>query len=118
MVRLVDESKEEHTSYVSGGGPTAGWYGLWGEDEDPGTYAHETGHLLGFDDLYYYDDNGNIHNFKTVSDDELMGKNAHEKNAKVTQKDVDAISKRASKKGTQKIDAGTANFRDNKKLKK
>ena len=121
LVRLADETKAEHTSYVAGSEPNAGWYGLWGEDEDAGTYGHETGHLLGFDDLYYYDDDGNIQNFKTVDDNDLMGKKAHEPEAKVTQKDINAIGKHVEakeKNGKAKIDAGTSNIRDKKSLPK
>jgi hypothetical protein len=99
FVRLVDESKGEFTSEVSGKGVTAGWYGRWGNDESAQIYAHETGHFLGFEDLYYTTNKKGVkivENYKGVDENELMGKAAadgYPVKPKVTQKDIDKIAK-------------------------
>jgi RHS repeat-associated protein len=111
FVKLKDETKDEVISSTDGNG----WHGEWGNDEDQGTYAHETGHLLGFVDLYYMTNDVSAENYAGVDKNELMGKEAHEPSAKVTQKDINAIAKYSldnqKKDGTTKISLKSAELR-------
>ena len=88
FVRLFDDPKSEITRTINGN------TGRWGEDENATTYAHETGHLLGIDDLYYLTSPTTAENYKGVDKNELMGRTGStEGRSKVTQKDIDAFGK-------------------------
>lgn len=121
LTTLVDESSKEWVSN------TSGKTGEWGEDEDDKTYSHEFGHLLSVDDLYYYDNEGNIQNYEGVDDDDNMGKNALDSKSKVNGKTIEEmvayVLKNKGKDNTVVINVGNmdktnTNIREEKKLKK
>ena len=126
LVELIDESKEEFRSVVNGDGDNRRRQGKWGDDETYLTYAHEVGHLLGNDDLYYSKTiNGKrkCSNYEGVEEFDLMGaKGLYKGKSKVTQNTINAMSKyilENNKDGENVIiDASEVRFGDNSKLKK
>jgi len=120
FVRLVDKSQLKYTdgrSYVS-----ESWYGVWAKDENSTVYAHETGHFLGFDDLYYSVSEDKAENYEGVDEEELMGKVGSTRGrGKVTQEDVNAIAKfvlENQKNGKAVIDYDNFTLRNHNEMKK
>jgi hypothetical protein len=96
FVRLMDKDPSNDPSFVAANG----WSGEWDENPKQATFAHETGHLLGLADRYWYvsyDNNLNrgeqFENVPNTDINDLMGlqASANPLKAKVTQEDINAL---------------------------
>ncbi|WP_372472727.1 hypothetical protein AB4865_07855 [Capnocytophaga sp. ARDL2] len=91
-MNVIELYSDKNTrSQVNGDGYT----GEWGYYKSDNTYAHEFGHLLGIADMYYPSSEiGVYENYKGVEENDIMGKNALEDQAKVSQENIDGIAKK------------------------
>jgi len=96
IVQLGQRDANVNPSYVQKRdvGVLSGRFGKWDVDPTERTWAHETGHLLGFADRYVYVDYGNLgsgfEDLDNTDPNEIMVTSGPK--AKVTQKDIDAIA--------------------------
>ena len=115
---IVELMEGDFRSIVLGNG----FVGQWGESDSDNTYAHEFGHLLGIADMYYPSEKevGKYENYQGVDENDIMGKNMHKKDARVSQENIDGIAEKVLRdkdsNNQARIGGSYGRSRDNKNL--